>query len=103
MYCPALEYEITQNKKRAERARELSRNGFCYIEVQDKSNNFLITDILRMSLGEYKELKLSISMSKKYKIVNGFWSDVNKKTIEQYQDDIEMDNPIIINRYIINP
>lgn len=102
MYCPVLEYEITQNKKRAERARELSRNGFCYIEVQDKSNNFLITDILRMSLGEYKEMKLSISMSKKYKTVNGFWSDVNKKTIEQYQDDIEMDNPII-NRYIINP
>lgn len=102
MYCPALEYEITQNKKRAERAREFSRLGYCYIEVQDKSNNFLITEIMQMSLGEYQAKKLSISRSRKYNIVNGFWSDVRKQTMEQYQDDIEIDDPII-NRYIINP
>lgn len=94
MYCPALEYEITQNKKRAERAKELSRTGYCYIEVQDKSNKFFITAIMQMSLGEYQAKKLAISRSKKYKTVNGFWSDVRKKTMEQYQDDIEMDNPI---------
>lgn len=98
MYCPALEYEITQNKKRVERARELSRTGYCYIEVQDKSNNFFITKIMQMSLGEYQSKKLSISMSKKYETVNGFWSDVRKKTIDQYHDDIEMDNPITICR-----
>ena len=96
MYCPVLEHEITQNKKRAEKARELSRTGFCYIEVQDKSNNFLITDILRMSLGEYQAKKLSISKSKKYKTVNGFWSDIRKKTLEQYEDDKEMDDPDIM-------
>lgn len=95
MYCPALEYEITQNKKRAERAKELSRNGYCYIEVQDKSNNFLITGIMQMSLGEYQAKKLSISRSKKYKTINGFWSDIYKNVVEQYEDDIEMDAPTI--------
>ena len=97
MYCPVLEHEITQNKKRAERARELSRVGFCYIEVQDKNNDFYISTIMQMSLGEYQAKKLSISKSKKYKTVNGFWSDINKKTMEQYQDDIEIDNPVLIN------
>ena len=95
MYCPALEYEITQNKKRAERARELSRVGFCYIEVQDKFDNYYITDIIQMSLGEYQSKKLSISKSKKYKTVNGFWSNISKKTLEQYEDDKEMDNPVV--------
>lgn len=95
MYCPALEYEITQNKKRVERAKELSRNGYCYIEVQDKSNNFFITGIMQMSLGEYQAKKLSISRSKKYKTINGFWSDIYKNVVEQYEDDIEMDAPTI--------
>ena len=96
MYCPVLEHEITRNKKRAERARELSRVGFCYIEVQDKFDNYYITDIIQMSLGEYQFKKLSISQSKKYKTVNGFWSDVRKKTLEQYEDDKEIDNPDIM-------
>ena len=95
MYCPVLEHEITQNKKRAEKARELSRVGFCYIEVQDKFDNYYITDIIQMSLGEYQSKKLSISKSKKYKTVNGFWSNVIKKTLEQYEDDKEMDNPVV--------
>ena len=96
MYCPVLEHEITQNKKRAERARELSRVGFCYIEVQDKNNDFYISTIMQMSLGEYQAKKLSISKSKKYKTVNGFWSDIRKKTLEQYEDDKEIDNPDIM-------
>lgn len=95
MYCPALEYEITQNKKRAERAKELSRTGYCYIEVQDKFDNYYITDIIKMSLGEYQSKKLSISRSKKYKTVNGFWSDIFKNVVEQYEDDMEMDTPTI--------
>lgn len=95
MYCPVLEHEITQNKKRAEKARELSRVGFCYIEVQDKFDNYYITDIIQMSLGEYQSKKLSISKSKKYKTVNGFWSNISKKTLEQYEDDKEMDNPVV--------
>lgn len=95
MYCPALEYEITQNKKRAERAKELSRTGYCYIEVQDKNNDFYISTIMQMSLGEYQAKKLSISRSKKYKTVNGFWSDIFKNVVEQYEDDIEMDTPTI--------
>ena len=95
MYCPVLEHEITQNKKRAKKARELSRVGFCYIEVQDKFDNYYITDIIQMSLGEYQSKKLSISKSKKYKTVNGFWSNVSKKTLEQYEDDKEMDNPVV--------
>ena len=95
MYCPVLEHEITQNKKRAKKARELSRVGFCYIEVQDKFDNYYITDIIQMSLGEYQSKKLSISKSKKYKTVNGFWSNVSKKTLEQYEDDKEMDNPAV--------
>ena len=95
MYCPVLEHEITRNKKRAERARELSRVGFCYIEVQDKFDNYYITDIIQMSLGEYQSKKLSISKSKKYKTVNGFWSNISKKTLEQYEDDKEMDNPVV--------
>ena len=95
MYCPVLEHEITQNKKRAEKARELSRIGFCYIEVQDKFDNYYITDIIQMSLGEYQSKKLSISKSKKYKTVNGFWSNISKKTLEQYEDDKEMDNPVV--------
>lgn len=96
MYCPVLEHEITQNKKRAEKARELSRVGYCYIEVGDRSGNYYITDIIQMSLGEYQSKKLSISKSKKYKTVNGFWSDIRKKTLEQYEDDKEMDNPDIM-------
>lgn len=96
MYCPVLEYEITQNKKRAEKARELSRVGFCYIEVQDKNNDFYISTIMQMSLGEYQAKKLSISKSKKYKTVNGFWSDIRKKTLEQYEDDKEIDHPDIM-------
>ena len=96
MYCPVLEHEITQNKKRAERARELSRTGFCYIEVQDKNNDFYISTIMQMSLGEYQSKKLSISKSKKYKTVNGFWSDIRKKTLEQYEDDKEIDDPDIM-------
>lgn len=96
MYCPVLEHEITQNKKRAEKARELSRVGHCYIEVEDKSGKYYITDIIQMSLGEYQAKKLSISKSKKYKTVNGFWSDIRKKTLEQYEDDKEMDNPDIM-------
>ena len=95
MYCPVLEHEITQNKKRAKKARELSRVGFCYIEVQDKFDNYYITDIIQMSLGEYQSKKLSISKSKKYKTVNGFWSNISKKTLEQYEDDKEMDNPVV--------
>ena len=97
MYCPVLEHEITRNKKRAEKARELSRVGFCYIEVQDKFDNYYITDIIQMSLGEYQSKKLSISKSKKYKTVNGFWSDIRKKTLEQYEDDKEIDNAVLIN------
>lgn len=96
MYCPVLEHEITQNKKRAEKARGLSRVGFCYIEVKDKSDNYYITDIIKMSLGEYQSKKLSISKSKKYKTVNGFWSDIRKKTLEQYEDDREIDDPVIM-------
>ena len=96
MYCPVLEHEITQNKKRAEKARELSRVGYCYIEVADMSGTYYITDIIQMSLGEYQSKKLSISKSKKYKTVNGFWSDVRKKTLEQYEDDKEIDNPVIM-------
>lgn len=95
MYCPALEYEITQNKKRAEIAKELSRQGYCYIEVEDKNHNFIITEIMQMSLGDYKSKKLAISRSKKYNTVNGYWSDSLKKTKEQYEDDIEIDNPTI--------
>ena len=96
MYCPVLEHEITRNKKRAERARELSRVGYCYIEVQDKNNDFYISTIIQMSLGEYQAKKLSISKSKKYKTVNGFWSDILKKTLEQYEDDKEIDKPDIM-------
>ena len=96
MYCPVLEHEITQNKKRAEKARELSRVGYCYIEVGDRSGKYYITDIIQMSLGEYQSKKLSISKSKKYKTVNGFWSDIRKKTLEQYEDDKEIDNPDIM-------
>ena len=96
MYCPSLEYEITQNKKRAERAKELSRTGYCYIEVQDKNNDFYISTIMQMSLGEYQAKKLSISKSRKYKTVNGFWSDIRKKTLEQYEDDKEIDDPDIM-------
>ena len=48
-----------------------------------------------MSLGEYQSKKLSISKSKKYKTVNGFWSNISKKTLEQYEDDKEMDNPVV--------
>lgn len=95
MYCPALEYELTQSKKSAEKARELSRTGYCYIEVQDKSNDFYISTIMEMSLGEYQAWKLSLSKSKKYKTVNGFWSDIFKDVVEQYEDDIEMDGPTI--------
>ena len=96
MYCPVLEHEITRNKKRSERARELSRVGFCYIEVEDKLGKYYITDIIQMSLGEYQAKKLSTSKSRKYKTVNGFWSDVRKKTLDQYEDDKEMDNPVIM-------
>lgn len=95
MFCPVLEYEINQNKKRAEIAKELTRQGYCYIEVEDKFNNFFITEIMQMSLGDYKSKKLAISRSKKYKTVNGYWSNSLKKTKEQYEDDIEIDNPTI--------
>ena len=101
MYCPALEYEITQNKKRAERAREMSRTGYCYFVVQDKNNLFYITSIINLSLREYQAQKLQISKSKKYKTVNGFWSDIKNVTNEQYNNNVEIDNPVLNDNVII--
>lgn len=96
MIWPALEYEITQNKKRAALARELARNGYCYLELRDKNNHYFITDILHMSFGDYREIKLAMNKSKQYRVVTSFWNDVKKLVIEQYQDDIEMDCPTLL-------
>lgn len=96
MIWPALEYEITQNKKRAALARELSRNGYCYFELRDKKNQYLITEILHMSFGDYRATNLHLNKSKQYRVVTSFWNDVQKTVLEQYQDDIEMDNPTIL-------
>ena len=94
-FCPILEYEIQARKKAAEIARVLSRIGYCYIEVTTKSGECLISEIVRMSCGDFKNKKLEMSHSKKYKTVNGFWGDTYKVTLEQYETDIELDEPVI--------
>lgn len=54
MFCPVLEHEIQAHKKAAEIARELSRTGYCYIEVTTKSGECLISEIVSMTCGEFK-------------------------------------------------
>ena len=96
MIWPALEYEITQEKKRAAMARELARNGYCYFELRDNNNQYLITEIFRMSFGDYRTTKLHLNKSKRYRVVTSFWNDVKKIVLEQHQDDIELDNPTLL-------
>ena len=55
MFCPVLEHEIQAHKKAAEIARELSRTGYCYIEVTTKSGECLISEIVSMTCGEFKK------------------------------------------------
>lgn len=95
MFCPVLEHEIQAHKKAAEIARELSRTGYCYIEVTTKSGECLISEIVSMTCGEFKNKKLEMCRSKKYKTVNGYWSDTYNAVLEQYDTDIELDEPVI--------
>ena len=64
MFCPVLEHEIQAHKKAAEIARELSRTGYCYIEVTTKSGECLISEIVSMTCGEFKNKKLEMHRSK---------------------------------------
>ena len=95
MFCPVLEHEIQAHKKAAEIAKELSRTGYCYIEVTTKSSECLISEIVSMTCGEFKNKKLEMYRSKKYKTVNGYWSDTYNAVLEQYDTDIELDEPVI--------
>ena len=97
MYCPVLEHEIQARKKAAEIARELSRTGYCYIEVTTKRGECLISEIVSMTCGEFKDKKLEMCRGKKYKTINGYWSDTYNATLEQYSTDIELDEPIVDN------
>lgn len=97
MFCPVLEHQIQQHKKDIERARLLSRSGFCYIEIQDKSGKYLISKIVKMDCGEYHRKKLALSRSKAYKTVNGYWGTSYNDVKEQYDTDVELDCPVIIN------
>lgn len=90
MFCLVLEYEIQAHKKAAEIARELSRTGYCYIEVTTKSGECLISEIVSMTCGEFKNKKLEMYRSKKYKTVNGYWSDTYNAVLEQYDTDSSM-------------
>ena len=97
MFCPVLEHEIQAHKKAAEMARELSRAGYCYIEVTTKSGESLISEIVSMTCGDFKSKKLEMHRSRKYKMVNGYWSDTYNATLEQYDTDMELDEPVINN------
>lgn len=61
MFCPVLEHEIQAHKKAAEMARELSHTGYCYIEVTTKSSECLISEIVSMACGEFKNAQILCS------------------------------------------
>lgn len=67
MFCLVLEHEIQAHKKAAEIARELSRTGYCYIEVTTKSGECLISEIVSMTCGEFKNKSLKCTAAKNTK------------------------------------
>lgn len=97
MFCPILEKSIQKHKKDVERARMLGRSGFCYFEVKDKSGKDLISNIVKMDCGEYTRKRKTLSSSKVYKTVNGYWGTSYNDVKEQYDTDVELDYPIITN------
>lgn len=50
-----------------------------------------------MTCGEFKNKKLEMHRSKKYKTVNSYWNDTYNAVLEQYDTDIELDEPVINN------
>lgn len=75
----------------------MARSGFCYIEIQDKSGKYLISQIVQMYFGEYRRKRITLSRSKAYKTVNGYWGTSYNDVKEQYDTDVELDCPAIIN------
>lgn len=60
----------------------------CISEITNettKSGECLISEIVSMSCGEFKDKKLEMHRSKRYKTVNGYWNGTYNVVLEQYE------------------